>query len=136
MVKVSKTSRLPGEPVQALDLFTRAWDECIELQCNPKDVWVGRALLSLADQHRWELIAFDGAECLGGIVVVQELDIHVGQCLSVVAQYVLPEHRLTGVSPQLMRGAMRIAREAGAPTFAFTHRKGPWRYETIYRSLS
>lgn len=136
MYAVTTTSRSPGEPVQSWFLFQRAWDECKELQCTSRDLWAGRALISLEQLDRYEIIAHGvGGIQLGGLVLTQELDIHVGPCMSVVAQYVMPEHRLHGVSPRLMRAAIRIAREADVPTIAFTHRKGPWRYETIYRSL-
>lgn len=114
----------------------RSWDECVELQCTPRELWTGRTLLALGQNERYEIAALHGQEIVGGLVLLREIDVHVGDCMSVVAQYVLPEYRLQGISPRLMRGAIRIAREAGAPTIAFTHRKGPWRYETIYRRIN
>ena len=56
--------------------------------------------------------------------------------MSVFAQYVLPEFRHQGVSARMMREALRIAKKSGVPVLAFTHRKGPWRYETIYRKVN
>ena len=130
-------SRHPGEPVLNLDLFTRAWDECTELQVTPKQEWIGRALLSLQGLYRFEIGVHNGEKVVGGICLAHDpWDAHVGPCVSVFAQYVLPEFRLQGVSARLMRAAVRIAKESGAPVLAFTHRKGPWRYETIYRKVN
>ena len=128
--------RLHGEPVQNFEFFSRAWDECAELQCTPKQDWIGRNLLSLQALDRYEIAIVRQGEFIGGLILAEDFwDVHVGPCMSVFAQYVLPEYRNTGVSAACMRAALRIARKAGAPTLAFTHRKGPWRYETVYRSL-
>ena len=117
-------------------MFTLAWDECIELQVNPKDVWVGRSLLSLQGLARWEIGVLHEGEVVGGLVVANDgWDVHCGNCMSVFAQYVMPAYRLRGVSPRLMREALSIARAEQAKTLAYTHRKGPWRYETMYRRL-
>ena len=130
------TSRQPGEPVQNLDMFTRAWDECVELQVTPKQEWVGRALIALQGLERFEIGVQVRGNVVGGICLARDpWDVHVGPCMSVFAQYVLPEFRLQGVSARMMREAVRIAKQSGAPVLAFTHRKGPWRYETIYRRI-
>lgn len=135
--RILVTSRHRGEPVQNLDMFTRAWDECDELRCQPKDVWVSRSLLILQEMDRYELGVLDGSgNTLGGILLAHDpWDVHVGPCMSVFSQYVLPEHRNAGISPMLMRAAIKIAKKELVTTLAFTHRKGPWRYETIYRRL-
>lgn len=134
---LTKSLRRVGDPVQSLRLFTRAWDECVELQTSPKDEWVGRSLLTLQQIERYEIILLRGSHEVGGLVLAHDpWDAHVGPCMSVFAQYVLPEHRNTGVSALCMRASLRIAKDAGAPVLAFTHRKGPWRYETIYRRIS
>ena len=130
------TSRNPGEPVQNLDLFTRAWGECIELQVSACDEWVGRSLLSLQGLRRYEIAAVVDCRVVGGIVVADDpWDAHVGPCMSVFAQYVMPDFRLRGISPRLMREALRIAKRSEYSVLAFTHRKAPWRYETIYRKV-
>ena len=130
-------SRHPGEPVLNLDLFTRAWDECTELQVTAKDEWIGRSLLSLQGLDRFEIGVHNGDQIVGGICLAHDpWDAHVGPCMSVFAQYVLPEFRHQGVSARMMREALRIAKKSGVPVLAFTHRKGPWRYETIYRKVN
>lgn len=137
MESVHTYYRHPGEAVQNLSMFARAWDECVELQSNPREVWIGHSLVNLQNLARWEIGVFDDDKIMGGILLAEmPWDAHVGPCLAVFAQYVLPEYRLRGVSPRLMRESIRIARKAGAPTLSFTHRKGPWRYDTLYRRLN
>lgn len=130
--------RLAGEPVQNVALFERAWDECVELQAQTRPVWLGRSLLSMAALERFEIAAIDGAEVVGAAILASDpWDAHVGPCMSVFAQYVLPEYRNAGISRRIMREAYRIAScTAGVQVLAFTHRKAPWRYETIYRRIT
>ncbi len=136
-LSVLTTFRHPGEGVQNFEMFSRAWDECVELQASPRDAWIGRSLQLLQGLARHEIGVHDQTKIVGGIVLAQDpWDVHVGPCLSVFAQYVLPEFRHKGVSARLMREALRIARLDGAKTLAFTHRKGPWRYETLYRRIN
>lgn len=116
-------------------MFLRSWDECIELQQQPKVLWLERTVAVMASISRWEITAHAGSAVVGAIIVGHDDDVHVGPCLSVFAQYVLPEFRLQGASQRMMSTAVRIARQSGANTFAYTHRLGPWRYETIYRRL-
>lgn len=135
-LRILVTTRLAGESVQNLDLFTSAWQECQELQTQPEQTWVGNSLSALSGFSRFELAAFWGYELVGGLVLAHDpWDPHVGPCMSVFAQYVKPEFRLKGISPRLMRESYRIAKEARVPVLAFTHRKGPWRYETLYRRI-
>lgn len=129
------TYRKGGEAVQNLEMFQRAWDECAELQCTDKQTWVQETLWTLQKLDRYEIGVHNGDKVVGGVHLAWDFDVHVHRCLSVFAQYVLPEYRLRGVSPRLMREAIRLAREARAPVLAFTHRKGPWQYSTIYRRV-
>jgi len=129
--------RLPDEPVQNVELFERAWDECIELQVQGKDEWMGKALLALSALDRYEVAVRHGPRVVGAVLVAHDpWDAHVGPCMSVFTQYVLPEYRNAGISLALMREAVRITRASGVHVLAFTHRKAPWRYETIYRRVT
>lgn len=135
-IRVIVSKRSAGEAVQNIELFSHAYDECVELRQQSKEVWMGRALLALQGLDRWEIAVLEDGSVIGGLVLAHDpWDVHVGPCTSVFAQYVLPEHRLKGISPKLMRVALRVARTAGYPTLAFTHRAGPWRYSTIYRRI-
>lgn len=127
----------PGTPLRNYAMFERAWHEFPELQVRPKDEWIGRSIASLAALQRWEIGAFnDAGETIGGIVLAEDpWDCHVGPCVSVFAQYVVPEYRDGQVSQRMMREALRLARSLHFPVLAFTHRRGPWRYETIYHRI-
>lgn len=134
---VLKLWRTAGLPVQNYSLFQRAWDECIELQLQDKETWAGRAVLALQSLDRWEIGVFNGCMIVGAVCVARDTtDPHVGECLSVFAQYVVPEHRNKGVSLRLMRAAVAIARANGYKCLAYTHRLGDWRYETVYRKIT
>lgn len=127
-----------NEPVQNFDLFKRAWGECIELQSTTESEWIGRSLLMLQGLDRYEVGIFrpDGYVVGGAVIAHDPWDTHVGPCMSVFTQYVLPEYRNRGISLKLMREALRITRLSEHTTLAFTHRKGDWRYETIYRRVT
>lgn len=135
-VTVLTTHRKAGQAVQSYDLFCRAWDECEELQMQSKDTWASRAVLSLQSIDRWEIGYFIGDELVGALCVADDQhDPHVYDCMSVFAQYVVPEHRGGTVSPRLMRAALQIARINGYHCFAYTHRVGAWRYTTTYKRI-
>ena len=124
------------EAVQAPLLFYRAWDEFLELQVLDKETWVANTLsrLSLLP-WRFEIGMHNGDQAVGGIILGPDEDIHVGPCLSVYAQYVLPEYRNRGTSLRCMRLAEQAAITYGYTVLAYTHRVRDWRYETIYRRL-
>jgi len=135
-MQVQTSPRRAGDALQNVELFERSWDECIELQVQDKPTWLGMTLLSLSELERYEVFVVRDGKMVGAVVVASDpWDCHVGPCMSVFSQYVLPEYRGTGVSRALMREAFRLAREHGAGVLAFTHRKAPWRYETIYRRV-
>lgn len=132
-VRILVTFRNRGEAVQNLELFSRAWDECVELQQSPKQEWIGRSLLSLQQLDRYEIAAVQGSDVVGAVLLAEDKwDVHVGPCVSVFSQYVLPEYRERGISSKLMREAIKLARAIGVSTLAFTHRKAPWVYTTRY----
>lgn len=138
-VSVSKSLltsyRAAGQAVQGIHLFHQAWDECVELQCQPKGVWCKTILAELSALDRYEIGVALGGIPVGGVFLTHDDDWHVGPCLTVAFQYVLPEYRNTGVSRQCMRYAISLAKELGYTVLAYSHRSGPWRYETIYRRI-
>lgn len=136
-IKFFTSHRAQGEDVQAPLLFYRAWEEFIELRVMDKETWVAETLsrLSLLP-WRYEIGMHNGDQGVGGILLGPDEDIHVGPCLSVYAQYVLPEYRNRGISLRCMRLAVRAAIDFGYKVLAYTHRVHDWRYETIYRRLT
>jgi GNAT superfamily N-acetyltransferase len=136
-MQVQTSQRLAREPLQNVELFERAWDECVELQVQDKHTWLGMTLLALSQLDRYEVFVVRDRKMVGALVLAPDpWDVHVGPCMSVFSQYVLPEYRNSGVSLALMREAIRITRSTGAAVLAYTHRTAPWRYETIYRRVA
>lgn len=135
--KVIVSHRPAGSIVQNYALFASAWDEFVELQVQPKDIWAGTAISSLSQLDRWEVFVHNGEVPVGAVVLASDpWDVHVGPCYSVFAQYVLPEYRNAGISLRLMREAVRICRTNSAPVLAYTHRAGDWTYLTRYRRIT
>lgn len=135
-----RTYRRAGEGVQNVSLFQRAWGECVELQQQDQGAWMARAILALQSLDRHEIGVFidePSPQCIAGIIIANDQwDAHVGPCCSVFTQYVLPEYRGMGISRMFIREALRIARNEGAKTLAYTHRVGPWKYSTTYRRIN
>lgn len=118
-----------------LHLYSIAWDECIELQVSDKQTWFEWLVQCMYQSDRWEITVEQDGFAIGGLILSPDRDVHVGKCMAVGSQYVVPEHRNKGVSIRLMREAVRIARREGYSMLAYTHRVGDWRYKTIYRKI-
>lgn len=129
------SGRKAGEPTLAPDLFPRAWDEFIELQLTDKQTWVSKTIRTIEGFHRYEIGLYDGDTPVGGLTLTWDDDPHVGECLLVMSQYVLPEYRNQGVSLRCMHEVMRIARRLGHTVVAFTHRQADWTYHIRYRRV-
>lgn len=129
--------RHQNEPVQNLKLFECAWDEFPELQTTDKITWTGNSLLMMQGLDRYEVGVFTPTgDVVGAAIIAPDIwDAHVGPCISVFAQYILPEFRNRGISLKLMREAIRITKESNYTVLAFTHRVGDYRYETVYKEI-
>ena len=126
--------RLKGEPVQNVELFRMAWHEFPELKVQDEHVWLSNSLYTMSELDRFEIAITAGDRTIGAAIVADDpWDPHVGPCMSVFAQYVMPEYRNRGVSRLIMREALTLAREYNAGVLAYTHRLGPWKYATIYK---
>jgi GNAT superfamily N-acetyltransferase len=138
-LRVEFFDRHEPTPTYQFDLYMQAWQECVELQMQPQGTWVANTMANLMDAPRWVIGMFDNGVPVGGVVLSPDTDVHVGPCMSVIAQYVLPEYRNKAISMRCMREAIRITKNQYAPynrCLAYTHRLGDWRYITTYRSLN
>lgn len=124
-----------GNPSVIFSLLESAWDECEELQVNPKEEYIFSQRLYWRQLDAWEVIYTRGEEMLGALGVTQDYDIHCGDIASIVSFYVLPEHRKGGIGGKLFREAIRIAKENNFKILGFTHRVKPWVYQTRYIKL-
>lgn len=126
--------RKAGELSPALFLLAMAWHELEELQCRSLADYLDDSLAASSALERFEAIAWDGGEIVGFAMYVEDLDVHVGRCLSIGHHYVLPSHRQRGCAKHFMRWHNMLAAALRIDVCAWTHRKGPWRYSTTYRS--
>ena len=123
-----------GTPVPAPHLFESAWDEFIELGVVDKIAWVGNALAMHMTVPRYDIGVFVQDKVVGGLCLAADDDPHVGTCLTVISNYVLPEYRGL-VGARCFRECLRVAKRSGYPVLAYTHRLKDWEYKTIYRKL-
>lgn len=117
-------------------LFESAWDEFIEMQCMPRAEWVAAQLALLEDSSCIQILVWDAERLVGACIVSDDWDVHVGPCMSVLGNYVLPEYRQYHPGTLTFRTALRTARSLRFPAFAWTHRVGDWHYSTRYRRLT
>lgn len=100
-----------------------------------KQTWVDRSLRMIESVHRYEIGMLHNGVPVGGISLTVDHDPHVGECLCVMSQYVLPEYRNKAVSLRCMRECIRITKRLGHSMLAYTHRTGDYVYTTTYMRL-
>lgn len=130
-------SRAAGEVTVTQELAEAAAHEFLELQVLDIQAFVKRYLRIVESYSRVESLAYTPqGRLVGGCVLVVDPDeIHVGRCLTVVFNFVLPEYRGSGVVQKFYREAYRVARWLDCPIIARTRRIGDWKYETHYKRV-
>lgn len=137
MIECAVSFREAGqEPTGDSSLYWHAWGEFIELQVMDREAWVEHHTALLTSLPRYEFTLTDGGTLVGGLILVHDHDVHVGECMSVLANYVLPEYRSRVLGSRLFRAALNLTRDTGCSVLAFTHRVKDWQYITNYRKLS
>lgn len=124
-----------GDSCLAPELFPAAWDECIELHGMDKEAWVERTLSIIQSVPRYEMGFYLDGKPIGGVTLTVDYDPHVGECLCVMSQYVLPKYRNAGISMRCMRECIRLAKSLDHTMLAYTHRQRDWVYTTTYRKI-
>jgi len=124
-----------GESCLAPELFPVAWEECIESHGMNKEAWTTSALNMIENVPRYEMGFYVDGKPVGGITLTIDHDPHVGECLCVMSQYVLPEYRNNGISLRCMRECIKLAKRLGHDMLAYTHRQRDWVYTTTYRKI-
>lgn len=94
-----------------------------------------RMLASAVEQDRIELAVFDKDRIVGFCALAEDYDIHVGRCLTVMWDYVVPSHRGGTVGQRMLRAAMQRARQYGFAVLCYTHRTAPGIYQVKYIRL-
>lgn len=135
-MNIESSTLLPGEPTRVGDLLLGAWADTPELGWNRSYAEQLAVMQASAMEHeRVELHATDGCgQLVGCCVLVLDDDLHVGLCLSIMWNFIVPEHRGT-LGRRFLRAAYCLARALGVATLAYTHRRGVGRYETTYRRV-
>lgn len=96
---------------------------------------VHRVVSSLSEFDRSEIVAIDDGKVVGGAVIVLDDDQHVGPCLSLQWQYVLPAYRAKRLGHHFVRELLRQAGWAGIRNVCYTHRVGVGKYTLTYREV-
>ena len=135
MIEYTRAERQAGEPCDGFTIYDAAWCECIELQLSDRYGWVSHTMRCVGSVKRVELGARINGELVGGLVVCEDYDGHVGHCMSVLFHYVLPEYRHRGVASRLLKLAMQETKLQGLPVLAYTHRLCDWTYKLTYRRI-
>lgn len=125
--------REEGDPSFGAWFIERAYNEFEEFRWTSSLAEATQRILeSLVANQRYELLALAGDVPAGFAAFVLDDDMHVGQCLSIQWHYVLPEYRALGIGTQIMRAALRTARQHKV-TLAYSHRIGVGDYAIKYR---
>jgi len=123
----------PCVPIEGL--LDSAYSECLESGVMDRRKWIELNLDILSSEDRIEIGAFEDGYLVGGMTLAEEMDAHVGACVSVRYNYVLPEYRTLKLGTIMMRHAIQLAKTLGPQYIAFTHRKGVGLYTIRYRRL-
>jgi GNAT superfamily N-acetyltransferase len=128
--------RNAGDPCMGEWILPEVLDEVEELTWQEdKPTALQRMLLSAVEQDRIELAVFDGSRIVGFCALAEDYDIHVGRCLTVMWDYVVPSHRGGNVGQLMLRAAMQRARQHGFAVLCYTHRTSPGTYQVKYKRL-
>lgn len=135
MITYDSTERNTGEACDGFTIYDAAWCECVELQCSDRYGWVAHTMRCISQATRVEVGARVDGKLVGGLILYKDYDPHVGDCLSVLFHYVLPEYRNKGVATGLIKIALQETRKQGLPVLAYTHRLRDWEYKTTYKKV-
>lgn len=93
-----------------------------------------RMLAATESLSRTELLAVVDGQLVGFACVVEDEDMHVGRCLTLQWQYVVPEHR-GRIGAEFLRWLSRFARCQGFQFIAYSHRVSARHYAIKYRRI-
>lgn len=124
--------RRSEEPTLFTMLSGVAWEECKELQHTDKKHWEDMGIGSILPYDRLEIGVYEDDALLGGcILMLDEHDPHIGECMCVAWMYIIPEHR-GKIGATLLRKAREYTRKAGYSLLKFSKRERPYKYSITY----
>ena len=116
-------------------LAALAWEECAELQVQTQAEFVQGYLSSCTAHDTLEVLLHHEDTLVGAAILVEDHDMHVGRCLSLMWQYVHPEHRNCGFARYVLRLQKQTALQAGYRCVSYSHRLAEGRYSIQYRRV-
>lgn len=125
----------PGDLCLGAELIPFGYAELPEFNetCTLEQV-TARMLATIEPMSRTEILAVIDGQLVGFACVVEDDDIHVGRCLTLQWQYVVPEHR-GRIGAEFLRWLARFARCQGFQFIAYSHRVNSRHYAIKYRRI-
>ena len=117
-------------------IIPAVYDELPEFRAGGTLVQVSRRMVDATEQlDRHEVLAVLDGSLIGFACLVEDDDMHVGRCLTLQWQYVVPEHR-GKVGAKFLRLLVSLGRALGYRHVAYSHRINQHHYAIKYRRLS
>ena len=108
--------------------------ESQDFNSQPISEFIPRVHQHLTRYDSLNLEARVGSELVGVCSVLVEDDVHVGECLSVQWQYILPQYRgVVGI--HMMRWVFSVANRLRVQFVAYTQRKSDFEHVVKYKRM-
>lgn len=129
MAEVELHYRMEGEDVlgSSAELLLQAWNSLPELQNRPLSQYMSDNIGLLVSYNRLEVHVLDNGAVVGGVVLIDLVDIHYGRVLCVM-------HAFGKAGPALKK-AYEVGRELGFKWLMRSSRLSSTKYLTLYRRL-
>lgn len=112
------------------------YDELPEFREGGTLPQVATRMIEATEQlDRHEVLAVLGGRLIGFACIADDVDMHVGRCLTLQWQYVVPEYRGI-IGAKFLRLLVQLGRQLGYRTIAYSHRINQGHYAIKYRSIS
>lgn len=94
----------------------------IDREVMIEETWLASMLDLYKGFHRYEIEYWEGETLIGVAVVAKTIDFHVGPCVCVLTQYVIPQFRgRAGIARKVLAFARNKAREDGVGFMSWSH---------------
>ena len=124
-----------GDLCLGASLIPVGYAECAEFSdSGTLDQVTRRITGQIEELNRIELLAVIDGVLVGYACAAVEEDMHVGLCLSLQWQYVVPEHR-GKIGGEFLRWLVRVGRDMGFRYVAYSHRVSARHYAIKYRRV-
>lgn len=101
--------------------YRRVWKEFPLCHALPYELWVKNLHEFYEDCPNIEYRIYDSDVLVGHAVIAPTDDIHVGECMSLWHQFMLPEYRNSGVWKDVFMRAKEVTKLQGYSYLVWTH---------------